>query len=38
MAQAVNTRGPVTGTATRGKKRKPFLLDLYSTSLGKKST
>lgn len=36
MAQAVNTRGPVTGTATRSKKRKPFLLDLYSTALGKK--
>jgi succinate dehydrogenase / fumarate reductase cytochrome b subunit len=36
MAQAVNTRGPVTGTATSHKKRKPFLLDLYSTSVGKK--
>ena len=35
MAQAV-TRGPVSGTATRTKKRKPFLLDLYSTALGKK--
>src|SRR3954451_22619197 len=37
MAQAVNARrGPVTGTAHVVKKRKPFLLDLYSTSLGKK--
>jgi succinate dehydrogenase / fumarate reductase cytochrome b subunit len=35
MAQAV-TRGPVSGTATRPKKRKPFLLDLYSTAVGKK--
>jgi succinate dehydrogenase cytochrome b subunit len=35
MAQAVS-RGPVSGTATRSKKRKPFLLDLYSTALGKK--
>src|SRR4051794_40233664 len=37
MAQAVNARrAPVTGTARVVKKRKPFLLDLYSTSLGKK--
>ena len=37
MAQAVSTRGPVTGTAAGGKKRrKPFLLDLYSTAVGKK--
>ena len=35
MAQAVS-RGPVSGTATRAKKRKPFLLDLYSTAVGKK--
>jgi succinate dehydrogenase / fumarate reductase cytochrome b subunit len=35
MAQAV-TRGPVSGTATRSRKRKPFLLDLYSTAVGKK--
>jgi succinate dehydrogenase / fumarate reductase, cytochrome b subunit len=35
MAQAV-TRGPVSGTAARSKKRKPFLLDLYSTAVGKK--
>jgi len=37
MAQAVSTRGPVSGTATAGKKRrKLFLLDLYSTAVGKK--
>jgi len=38
MAQAVTERGPITGTAVaRSKrKRKPFLLDLYSTALGKK--
>jgi succinate dehydrogenase / fumarate reductase cytochrome b subunit len=38
MAQAVTERGPITGTAVaRAKKRrKPFLLDLYSTALGKK--
>ncbi|MEO7370353.1 MAG: succinate dehydrogenase cytochrome b subunit [Ilumatobacteraceae bacterium] len=37
MAQAVSTRGPVTGTAPVGKKRKKlFLLDLYSTAVGKK--
>ena len=35
MAQAV-TRGPVSGTAHVSKKRKPFLLDLYSTAVGKK--
>ena len=35
MAQAV-TRGPVSGTGHVSKKRKPFLLDLYSTALGKK--
>jgi len=35
MAQAV-TRGPVTGTAMRSKRRKPFLIDLYSTAVGKK--
>jgi succinate dehydrogenase / fumarate reductase cytochrome b subunit len=35
MAQAV-TRGPVSGTAVRTRKRKPFLLDLYSTAVGKK--
>lgn len=32
----MNSRGPVTGTATRAKKRRPFLLDLYSTAVGKK--
>lgn len=36
MAQAVTTRGPVTGTATANKRRKFFLLDLYSTAVGKK--
>ncbi len=37
MAQAVSSRGPVTGTATAGKKaRKSFLADLYSTAVGKK--
>ena len=38
MAQAVTERGPITGTAVARakKKRKPFLLDLYSTALGKK--
>jgi succinate dehydrogenase / fumarate reductase cytochrome b subunit len=29
-------RGPVTGTANEKRKRKPFLLDLYSTAVGKK--
>ncbi|HEY0520693.1 MAG TPA: succinate dehydrogenase cytochrome b subunit [Ilumatobacteraceae bacterium] len=37
MAQAVSTRGPVTGTSTsRKKRRKPFLLDVYATAVGKK--
>ena len=36
MAHVLNSRGPVTGTATRAKKRRPFLLDLYSTAVGKK--
>lgn len=36
MAQAITKRGPVSGTATATKKRKPFLLDLYSTAVGKK--
>ena len=36
MAQTLNRRGPVTGTATAPRKRKPFLLDLYSTAVGKK--
>lgn len=36
MAQTLQ-RGPVTGTAAgQGGKRKPFLLDLYSTAVGKK--
>jgi succinate dehydrogenase / fumarate reductase cytochrome b subunit len=37
MAHALNTRGPVTGTAASKKRRnKLFLLDLYSTAVGKK--
>ncbi|MDW3214465.1 MAG: succinate dehydrogenase cytochrome b subunit [Ilumatobacteraceae bacterium] len=38
MAQTINrSRGPVSGTAAgKGGKRKPFLLDFYSTALGKK--
>jgi len=37
VPSAVSTRGPVTGTATGGKKRrKLFLLDLYGTAVGKK--
>ena len=37
MAQVVTShRGPVTGTAAAKKKRRPFLLDLYSTAVGKK--
>lgn len=35
MAQTMR-RGPVSGTATASRKRKPFLLDLYSTAVGKK--
>jgi len=37
MAQAIQSREPVTGTAVTTKKRnKFFLLDLYSTAVGKK--
>ena len=37
MAQVINRqRGPVTGTAIKDRKKKPFLIDLYSTSVGKK--
>ena len=38
MAQTVTKRGPVTGTAVAraSRKRKPFLLDLYGTAVGKK--
>jgi succinate dehydrogenase / fumarate reductase cytochrome b subunit len=41
MAQTLSpaqSRGPVTGTATGGQrnKKKPFLLDLYGTAVGKK--
>jgi succinate dehydrogenase / fumarate reductase cytochrome b subunit len=35
MAQVV-ARGPVSGSATKPRKRKPFLIDLYSTAVGKK--
>lgn len=37
MAQVVTShRGPVSGTANRTRKRRPFLIDLYSTAVGKK--
>jgi succinate dehydrogenase / fumarate reductase, cytochrome b subunit len=37
MAQAIRTRGPVTGSAASAKRRsKLFLLDLYGTAVGKK--
>ncbi|HUC33543.1 MAG TPA: succinate dehydrogenase cytochrome b subunit [Ilumatobacteraceae bacterium] len=37
MAQAVQTRGPVSGTAATPKRRRRFFLtDLYATSVGKK--
>lgn len=37
MAQVVTShRGPVTGTAIHKGKKRPFLLDLYSTAVGKK--
>ncbi len=36
MAQTISRREPVTGTATSTRKRKPFLLDLYGTAVGKK--
>jgi succinate dehydrogenase / fumarate reductase, cytochrome b subunit len=37
MAQAIQSRGPVTGTAVNAKKRRRFFLtDLYSTAVGKK--
>lgn len=37
MAQAIQSRGPVTGTAVGSpRKKRPFLLDLYSTAVGKK--
>jgi succinate dehydrogenase / fumarate reductase cytochrome b subunit len=38
MAQTINRRSPVTGTATSPTpaRRKPFLLDLYGTAVGKK--
>ena len=38
MAQTVAKRGPVSGTALEraARRRKPFLLDLYATAVGKK--
>jgi succinate dehydrogenase / fumarate reductase cytochrome b subunit len=37
MAQAIQSRGPVTGTAVKTKKRRRFFLtDLYGTAVGKK--
>jgi succinate dehydrogenase / fumarate reductase, cytochrome b subunit len=38
MAQTIapRSRGPVTGTATKPKKQRMFLLDLYGTAVGKK--
>ncbi|MEY3690517.1 MAG: hypothetical protein RJB57_172 [Actinomycetota bacterium] len=37
MAQAISShRGPVTGTAARARRRRPFVIDLYSTAVGKK--
>ncbi|MFZ9482832.1 MAG: succinate dehydrogenase cytochrome b subunit [Ilumatobacteraceae bacterium] len=37
MAQAIQSRGPVTGSAVgSSRKKRPFLLDLYSTAVGKK--
>ena len=35
MAQTLS-RGPVSGTATGKRKKRPFLIDLYSTAVGKK--
>ncbi len=35
MAEVV-TRGPVSATATTSRRRKPFLLEIYSTAVGKK--
>ncbi len=38
MAQTITKRGPVSGTAVArsARKRKPFLIDLYGTAVGKK--
>ncbi len=36
MAQVLHGRGPVTATANKSRKKRPFLLDLYSTAVGKK--
>jgi len=36
MSTTAPTRTPVSGTATAARRRKPFLLDLYGTAVGKK--
>ncbi|MFM7336736.1 MAG: hypothetical protein ACKO2E_00415, partial [Actinomycetota bacterium] len=40
MAQVITksnrSRGPVTGTALGSREKRPFLVDLYSTAVGKK--
>lgn len=36
MAQIISQRGAVTGTAMKAKRKRPFLLDVYSTAVGKK--
>ncbi|NBO33704.1 MAG: succinate dehydrogenase [Acidimicrobiia bacterium] len=36
MSTAAPTRPPVTGTAVAARRRRPFLLDLYGTAVGKK--
>ena len=36
MSTTAPTRTPVSGTATAVRRRKPFLLDLYDTAVGKK--
>ena len=36
MAQTITKREPISGTASQPRRRKPFLLDLYGTAVGKK--
>lgn len=36
IVKPTNSRKPVTGTALSSRKKRPFLVDLYSTALGKK--
>jgi succinate dehydrogenase / fumarate reductase cytochrome b subunit len=36
MSTATRAREPITATATSARRRRPFLLDLYSTAVGKK--